>query len=253
MFEEEFTKFANKPPNEADRGDVWFHAVAFAYGAESREDRQKASKHASALRLIYKESVPADQVASKIKERHGIEKLAREAAKRRGSRKTDSEDAAWEEANKAPADATKESMDFSVVQVASPSTLKPKQSDELEDLPAPTQSLHETVENTTSSVPVGQMTMPMKASVPADSRVQSPPVASITIMIKGQNDTPSRCRYQLTPAQAKAALAIDPKRLPDVLAYLRVLADALKPPARATRNQVLQYKTSGRTPTTKYG
>ena len=69
------------PATDADRGDVWFHALAFVYQAKSRESRKRASKHASALRLLYAEDVDADQIAATIKERGGIQKLATEAAK----------------------------------------------------------------------------------------------------------------------------------------------------------------------------
>jgi len=68
------------PAAEADRSDVWFHALAFVYQAKSRESRQRASKHASALRLLYAEDVDADEIAATIKQRGGIQKLATEAA-----------------------------------------------------------------------------------------------------------------------------------------------------------------------------
>ena len=42
---------------DADRGNVWFCALAFVYQATSRAARQRASKHASALRLLYDQSI----------------------------------------------------------------------------------------------------------------------------------------------------------------------------------------------------
>ena len=50
------------------------------YQAKTRESRKRASKHASALRLLYPEDVDADQIAAAIKQRGGIQKLATEAA-----------------------------------------------------------------------------------------------------------------------------------------------------------------------------
>ena len=70
---------------DADRGNVWFCALAFVYQATSRAARQRASKHASALRLLYDQSIDADQIAKTIKERGGLQKLADEAAKARRS------------------------------------------------------------------------------------------------------------------------------------------------------------------------
>ena len=70
---------------DADRGNVWFCALAFVYQATSRAARQRASKHASALRLLYDQSIDADQIAKTIKERRGLQKLADEAAKARRS------------------------------------------------------------------------------------------------------------------------------------------------------------------------
>ena len=70
---------------DADRGNVWFCALAFVYQATSRAARQRASKHASALRLLYDQSIDADQIAATIKERGGLQKLADEAAKARRS------------------------------------------------------------------------------------------------------------------------------------------------------------------------
>jgi hypothetical protein len=78
------------PATDADRGDIWFHALAFVYQAKSRESRKRASKHASALRLLYAEDVDADQVAATIKERGGIQKLANAGAKK-GVEKDDAE------------------------------------------------------------------------------------------------------------------------------------------------------------------
>ncbi|MDF3061662.1 MAG: hypothetical protein K0S06_1771 [Microvirga sp.] len=72
---EDFAEYAGD-----ESADIWFDAVAFVYKAKTRAARQKASKHASALRLLYEEGVPADGIAAKIKERHGIQKLANEAA-----------------------------------------------------------------------------------------------------------------------------------------------------------------------------
>ena len=56
------------------------------YQAKSREARKRASKHASALRLLYTEDVDADEIAATIKKRGGIQKLADEAANGRRSR-----------------------------------------------------------------------------------------------------------------------------------------------------------------------
>ena len=88
------------PATDADRGDVWFHALAFVYQAKSRESRKRASKHASALRLLYAEDVDADQIAATIKKRGGIQKLANEAAKpnRKGAKKRAEKDDAEAEA-----------------------------------------------------------------------------------------------------------------------------------------------------------
>jgi hypothetical protein len=57
--------------------------------AEAKRHRKRASKHASALRLLYTEDVDADEIAATIKERGGIQKLANEAAKpgRKGPKK----------------------------------------------------------------------------------------------------------------------------------------------------------------------
>ena len=95
-----FAGHAGDPPTDADRGDVWFHALAFVYQAKSRESRKRASKHASALRLLYAEDVDADQIATTIKERGGIQKLANEAAKpaRKGVKKRAEKDYAEAEA-----------------------------------------------------------------------------------------------------------------------------------------------------------
>jgi len=90
-----------------DRGDVWFHALAFVYQAKSRESRQRASKHASALRLLYAEDVDADQIAATIRERGGIEKLATEAAKpgrKAAKKRAEENDAEGEEGNGAEND-----------------------------------------------------------------------------------------------------------------------------------------------------
>ena len=77
------------PATDGDRGDIWFHALAFVYQVKSRESRKRASKHASALRLLYAEDVDADEIAATIKQRGGIQKLATEAAKpsRKGAKK----------------------------------------------------------------------------------------------------------------------------------------------------------------------
>jgi hypothetical protein len=73
--EEDFAEYAGD-----ESADIWFDAVAFVYKAKTRTARQKASKHASALRLLYEEGVAADRIAAEIKERHGIQRLADEAA-----------------------------------------------------------------------------------------------------------------------------------------------------------------------------
>jgi len=84
-----FAGHAGDSATDGDRGDIWFHALAFVYQAKSRESRQRASKHASALRLLYAEDVDADEIAATIKQRGGIQKLATEAAKpgRKGAKK----------------------------------------------------------------------------------------------------------------------------------------------------------------------
>ena len=102
-----FAGHAGDPPTDADRGDVWFDALAFVYQAKSRESRKRASKHASALRLLYAEDVDADQIAATIKERGGIQKLADEAAKagaRKGAKKRADQDDADAEAQNGDAD-----------------------------------------------------------------------------------------------------------------------------------------------------
>ena len=58
--------------HKADRGDVWFYALAYVYRATSRAKRQRASKHAAALRLLYSENVETDEIAATIKKRGGI-------------------------------------------------------------------------------------------------------------------------------------------------------------------------------------
>ena len=75
---------------DADRGDVWFQALAYVYQATSRARRQRASKHASALRLLYEENVEAEQIAVTIEKRGGLQKLVDEAAKarRRGGKES---------------------------------------------------------------------------------------------------------------------------------------------------------------------
>jgi hypothetical protein len=72
---EDFAEYASK-----ESGDIWFDAVAFVCKAKTRAARQKASKHASALRLLFEERVSAGQIAATIKARGGIQKLANEAA-----------------------------------------------------------------------------------------------------------------------------------------------------------------------------
>ena len=88
--------------HKADRGDVWFYALAYVYRATSRAKRQRASKHAAALRLLYSENVETDEIAATIKKRGGIQKLTNEAAKpsRKGAKKcTTRGDADSEEEN----------------------------------------------------------------------------------------------------------------------------------------------------------
>ena len=79
---------------DGDRADVWFRALAYVYQATSRSTRKKASKHASALRLLYKQGVDADQIAATIEKRGGIQKLADAAAKdrRKGPKQSVGED-----------------------------------------------------------------------------------------------------------------------------------------------------------------
>jgi hypothetical protein len=84
---------------DADRGYVWFRALAYVYRATSRAKRQRASKHASALWLLYSENVDAKKIAATIEKRGGLQKLADEAAKarRKGSKQSVSEDDAERE------------------------------------------------------------------------------------------------------------------------------------------------------------
>jgi hypothetical protein len=96
MKRKEVAKFVGHDgdPHDIDRGDVWLYALAYVCQAKSREGRKRASKHASALRLLHAENIDAEQIAATIKKRGGIQKLADEAANRRrkGSKQSVSED-----------------------------------------------------------------------------------------------------------------------------------------------------------------
>ena len=88
MKDKAFRKYDDPPSTDSDRSDVWFRALAYVYQATSRSTRKKVSKHASALRFLYKQEVDADQIAATIEKRGGIQTLADAAAKdqRRGSK-----------------------------------------------------------------------------------------------------------------------------------------------------------------------
>lgn len=93
MKDKAFRKYDGDPSTDRDVGDVWFRALAYVYQATSRSMRQKASKHASALRFLHTQDVAADKIAAAIKKRGGIQKLADAAAKdqRKGSKQGEGE------------------------------------------------------------------------------------------------------------------------------------------------------------------
>ena len=110
MKDKAFEKYDCTPVAGGDPADAWFRALAYVYRATSRAKRQRASKHASALRFLYKQDVDADQIAETIEDRGGIQKLADEAAKarRKGSKQGADQDDADPSAEKGEANADAE-------------------------------------------------------------------------------------------------------------------------------------------------
>jgi hypothetical protein len=241
MGEEEFTSYAGPSPT-SERGDPWFHAVAFVYGARSRASRQTASKHAAGLRLLHDEGVDPDRVAETIKARGGIGQLASEAAQRRPRTEKESRRAVPATGVSAPVQVGAEPPGDPIpalnkAAVVPPTVAKAEaeqepvsENDSPAFLPVPTPEA-QAIPGTAPQSHAAQSALPLKAHAPADNRVQTRPSTGISISLFGEGKTRS-FRWSLSARQAKAALAVDPKRFAGATAYFRALSAALKPVKR---------------------
>jgi len=79
---DEWRQFKNRP-TEAKPTDPLGYVLRYAIGFKGRAATKKVSKYRKALMGFFDDGVPQDQIASRIKEGGGLEKLARSRAKQR--------------------------------------------------------------------------------------------------------------------------------------------------------------------------